>query len=93
MIRTFRDRRTKAIFEGRAVKNMDAALQRRARRKLLMIDAAVDLVDLRTPPGNRLEKLSGDRVGRFSVRGSGQWRICFSWWEGRADDVELVDYH
>ena len=64
-----------------------------ARRKLLMIDAAVDLRDLRVPPGNRLEKLKGDRSGQYSIRINDQWRICFRWQKDGAHDVEIIDYH
>lgn len=62
-------------------------------RKLGLVDAAVQLVDLRLPPGNRLEKLRGDRGGQHSIRVNDQWRICFRWVNGNADDVEIVDYH
>lgn len=62
-------------------------------RKLGLVDAAVQLVDLRLPPGNRLEKLRGDRAGQHSIRVNDQWRICFRWVDGNADDVEIVDYH
>ena len=64
-----------------------------ARRKLLMIDAAVDLRDLRVPPGNRLEKLKGGRSGQYSIRINDQWRICFRWQKDGAHDVEITDYH
>lgn len=64
-----------------------------ARRKLLMIDAAVDLRDLRVPPGNRLEKLKGDRSGQYSIRINDQWRICFRRQKDGAHDVEITDYH
>ena len=62
-------------------------------RKLGLVDAAVQLVDLRLPPGNRLEKLRGNRAGQHSIRVNDQWRICFRWVDGNADDVEIVDYH
>lgn len=62
-------------------------------RKLGLVDAAVHLEDLRIPPGNRLETLRGDRAGQHSIRVNGQWRICFRWVDGNADDVEIVDYH
>jgi len=93
MIRTFADRLTLAIFNGRYVKAVDPALQRTARRKLLMIDAATRLTDLLVPPGNRLERLAGDRKDQYSIRVNEQWRICFVWHDGNAHDVELVDYH
>jgi len=60
---------------------------------LLLVDAAVALDDLKEPPGNRLEKLTGDRAGQFSIRVNDQWRVCFSWVDGEARDVEIVDYH
>ena len=63
------------------------------KRKLDMLDAANVLEDLRSPPGNRLEKLAGDRAGQWSIRVNGQWRICFVWRDGAADEVEIVDYH
>lgn len=68
-------------------------LQRAAYRKLLLLDAAEDLADLRVPPGNRLEKLQGDRKGRHSIRINQQWRICFRWTPSGPEDVEIVDYH
>ncbi len=68
-------------------------LQRIARRKLVWLDAAKDVSDLRIPPGNRLEKLAGDRKGQWSIRVNDQWRLCFEWREGHAWNVELVDYH
>lgn len=64
-----------------------------ALRKLRMLDAAVSLGDLRVPPGNRLERMRGDRAGQYSIRINDQWRICFRWFEGDAYDVEIVDYH
>jgi len=68
-------------------------LQRAALRKLLLLDAAETLQDLRVPPGNRLEKLAGDREGQYSIRINDQWRVCFCWENGNAHDVEIVDYH
>lgn len=93
MIRSFSDRRTLAIFRGHYVKAMDRALQSWARRKLLMVDAAAQITDLLVPPGNRLEKLGGDRNDQHNIRVNDQWRICFIWRDGNAYDVELVDYH
>jgi proteic killer suppression protein len=93
MIRSFADRATLAILRGLYVKSVDPALQRKARRKLLMIDAAIRITDLLVPPGNRLERLSGDRKEQHSIRVNDQWRICFVWRDGSAHDVELVDYH
>lgn len=93
MIKSFRDKRTAAIFSGIAVRDLPPNLQRRARAKLLAVDAAVTLEDLRVPPANRLESLRGDRKGQRSIRINDQWRICFVWRNGDAWDVEIVDYH
>jgi proteic killer suppression protein len=93
MITSFADRTTLAIFRGLYVKSVDPALQRKARQKLLMIDAAIRITDLLVPPGNRLERLSGDRKEQHSIRVNDQWRICFVWRDGSAHDVELTDYH
>ena len=72
---------------------MSVELARAARRKLVMLDRSVDVNDLRTPSGNRLEALGGDRAGQFSIRINQQWRICFVWRDGDAFEVEIVDYH
>lgn len=93
MIKTFGDKRTAAIFAGYAVRGLPPQIQERARAKLLAIDAAKRLDDLRQPPGNRLEALAGDRKGRHSIRINDQWRICFVWRDGEAFDVEIADYH
>lgn len=93
MIRSFRDRETEKVFNREPSRRWSRDLQRVARRKLLMLDAAETLADLRVPPGNRLEKLSGDREGQHSIRINDQWRICFRWGAGDAQDVEIVDYH
>ena len=93
MIKSFADKRTAAVFAGHAVRGLATQIQRRARAKLLMIDAAGRLDDLRVPPGNRLEALRGDRRGQHSIRVNDQWRICFAWRDGEAWDVEIVDYH
>ena len=93
MIRSFADKQTAAIFAGLAVRGLTQDIQKRARIKLKMLDAAKELQDLRSPPGNRLEELRGDRMGTYSIRVNDQWRICFAWAEGEALDVELVDYH
>lgn len=92
MIRSFADKRTAALFAGYSVKNMPSQIQRRARAKLLAVDAAKRIDDLRIPPGNRLEALSGDRHEQHSIRVNDQWRICFQWREGAAWNVEFVDY-
>lgn len=93
MIRSFADKRAAAIFVGRAVRGLPASIQQRARKKLLMIDAAGRLEDLRAPPGNRFEVLQGDRRGQCSIRVNDRWRVCFVWRDGSAWDVEVVDYH
>ena len=93
MIRSFADKRTAAIFVGHAVRDLPQQIQRRARAKLLAIDAAMRLDDLRAPPGNRLEALRGGRAGQNSIRINDQWRICFAWRDGDAWNVEVVDYH
>ena len=72
---------------------ISAPLQRAALRKLLILDAAGTLQDLMVPPGNRLEKLHGNRTGKYSIRINNQWRICFHWSESGAEDVEMTDYH
>ena len=93
MIKSFSDKRAAAIFFGYVVRGFSPQVQKRARGKLLMIDAASRLDDLRIPPGNRLEALRGDRKGQHSIRINDQWRLCFSWREGEAWSVEIVDYH
>ena len=93
MIRSFRDRRTEAIYQGRRARGLALDIQQRARRKLRMIDAAAVIDDLRIPPSNRLEKLKGERRGQHSIRINDQWRVCFVWNDNSASDVEIVDYH
>ena len=93
MIRNFRDRETERLFRREPIKRLAKSLQRATLRKLVLLDAVNGLEDLRVPPGNRLEKLSGDRTGQFSIRINDQWRICFRWQDGGAEDVEIVDYH
>ena len=93
MIRSFRDDDTRRVFERQPVRRWSLHLQRAALRKLLIVDAAENLNDLRVPPGNRLEKLSGGRVGQHSIRINDQWRVCFRWRDGDAYEVEIVDYH
>ncbi|MDE0032545.1 MAG: type II toxin-antitoxin system RelE/ParE family toxin [Deltaproteobacteria bacterium] len=93
MVRSFADKRTAAVFAGHAVRNLPMQIQRRTRTKLLLIDAAGRLDDLRSPPGNHLEVLHGDRRGQHSIRINDQWRICFVWRDGEALRVEITDYH
>ena len=92
MIRSFRDKRTEALFGDEDVARY-RQIERVARRKLALLHRARLLADLRVPPGNRLEALHGDRTGRYSIRINDQWRICFRWKDGDAHDVEIVDYH
>jgi proteic killer suppression protein len=93
MIRSFRDRDTERLAGRERVKKWSPELQKVALRKLRMLDAAAEVADLRIPPGNRLERLKGDRAGQYSIRINDQWRICFRWSSGDAHDVEIVDYH
>ncbi len=92
MIRSFRDARTEALFHDEDVPRF-RAIERVARRKLLYLNQAKLLADLNTLPGNRLEGLKGDRKGQYSIRINDQWRICFSWKDGHAFDIEITDYH
>ncbi len=92
MIRSFADADTERLFQDEDVKRF-RAIERQARRKLLLLNTAASLNDLRVPPGNRLEALAGDRVGQHSIRINKQWRICFRWKDNDAYDVEIVDYH
>ena len=93
MIRNFRDRETELVFRGQRSRRLPPNIQRSAYEKLVMIDAAVELDRLAFPPGNRLERLSGDRVDQYSIRINNRWRICFTWSNGIAEDVEITDYH
>ena len=93
MIRTFGDKNTERIFHREFVPGMPVEIVRAAQRKLEILNAADRLSDLRTPPGNRLEKLSGDRKDHHSIRINRQWRLCFRWHGTDAYDVEIVDYH
>ncbi len=93
MIRSFSCKETEKLFFRQPSKRLPLALQKLARRKLLMIHVALSLSDLKIPPGNRLEKLSGDRKGQCSIRVNQQWRICFVWKDNHAEQVALIDYH
>jgi len=93
MIKSFRDAETARVFDRRFSRRLPGDIQSVALRKLRMLSNAVDVGDLRSPPANRLEKLSGDRKGQYSVRINDQWRICFVWRAGDAYDVEICDYH
>lgn len=92
-IRSYRGSVTEAVARGGSPKGFPADILRSALRKLVMLESAVLLDDLRAPPGNRLEALKGDRAGFHSIRINDQWRIVFRWANGGAEDVEIVDYH
>jgi toxin HigB-1 len=93
VLRSFRDRDTERVWQRLAVRKFGPDVQRVALRKLLILDAADSVQDLRVPPGNRLEKLKGDRSGQHSIRINDQWRICFHWTTAGPQDVEITDYH
>lgn len=93
MIKSFKDRQTEAVAAGLVARKLPQDMQRVALRKLRQLAAAKVLDDLRIPPGNRLEALSGNRAGQYSIRINDQWRICFCWADGDVLDVEIVDYH
>lgn len=91
MIESFASKETKKIFIGKASTKLPINIQRPARRRLLYLDEAENLQDIRAVPGNRLEKLKGDRAGQYSIRINDQWRICFQWVANKAKNVEIVD--
>ena len=93
MLQSFGDKDTERVWQRQRSKRLDQQTQRAALRKLLILDAADQLGDLRVPPGNRLEKLKGDRANTYSIRINDQWRICFDWLGRDAAEVEIVDYH
>ncbi len=93
VIVSYRDKDTQAVAARRRVPALGEDIQRQVQRKLMILNAAVSLNDLRVPPGNRLEALSGDRAGQHSIRVNDRWRICFVWRDGNAHRVEMVDYH
>jgi proteic killer suppression protein len=93
MIRSFKDEETQKIYNRQRSLKLDQSMQRVAYRKLRMLHNAHTVSDLRVPPANRLEKLKGDREGQYSIRINDQFRICFDWLEGDAQQVEIVDYH
>ena len=93
MIENFGDSNTEHIYKGLRVRKLPGDIQERARRKLRMINQARIVQDLRVPPGNRLEQLSGDLAGFWSIRINQQWRIIFRWEDGLKHDVEIRDYH
>jgi proteic killer suppression protein len=89
----FKDSFTKRIFDGEVIKGFSPDLIRKALIKLTMVEAAIALRELATPPSNHLEKLRGDRKGQWSIRVDGKYRICFEWGDRRAFNIEFVDYH
>jgi len=93
MIQSFADDETEKLYRGLASRRLPQNLQSIMHRKLVMINAAAKLEDLRVPPGNRLEALKGDRRGQHSIRVNQKWRVCFRWTERGPADVEVVDYH
>jgi proteic killer suppression protein len=93
MIKSFRDAETAKVFERQFSRRLPSDIQGVALRKLRMLANATDLADLRSPPGNRLEKLAGERAGQYSIRINDQWRVCFRWRSGDAHEVEICDYH
>lgn len=92
MIKSFRSTETEKLFNRERVKQF-RTFERVAQRKLIVLNGATTLQDLGAPPGNRLEKLEGDRKGQYSIRINDQYRVCFTWKDGDAYDVEIVDYH
>jgi toxin HigB-1 len=93
MIESFSCPETETIFYGHRSRSLPTAIQQTARRKLIYLNEAQDLNDLRSPPGNRLEALKGNLSGQFSIRINQQWRVCFRWNEGKPTDVIITDYH
>lgn len=93
MIESFASSETEKVFRGEFSTTLPGEIQRTARRKILYLDEAENLQDVRAVPGNRLEKLKGNRAGQYSIRINDQWRICFEWAGNKAKNVEIVDYH
>jgi proteic killer suppression protein len=93
VIVSFKDKETEKIWNGIYSRRFPAGIQRPAKRKLVMIHAAISLKDLQVPPGNRLHALPGNRKGQHSISINDQWRICFQWKDGNANNVEITDYH
>lgn len=93
MIKSFRDKETRKLFERERTGKFPPQLEDRMLKKLLILDAATNIDDLRVPPGNRLKKLKNDRVTEYSIRINDQWRLCFKWKNGDAYEIEIVDYH
>jgi toxin HigB-1 len=93
VIITFRDIETEKVFQRQKSRKLPQDIQQVALRKLRMINSSINLDDLRIPPANHLEKLTGNRAGQYSIRINDRWRICFDWQDGNAYQVEIVDYH
>ena len=93
MIKNFKDAETQKIYQRQRSRKLPADIQLVALRKLRMINNSVSINDLRVPPANRLEKLSGNRAGQWSIRINDQWRVCFRWEGSDAFEVEITDYH
>ena len=93
MIKSFKDSETKKIYIRERSRKIPPDIQQVALRKLRMVNNAKTINDLRIPPANRLEKLTGNRLGQYSIRINDQWRVCFIWKDGDAIDVEITDYH
>lgn len=93
MIRDFADKDTERLFNSGRVRRFPPDIVNRARARMLQVNVATNLDDLRVPPSNRLEALRGDREGQYSMRINDQWRLCFRWSDGDAYNVEIVDYH
>lgn len=93
MIQSFADKETELIYNQESSRRLPNTIQKVALRKLIMMDNAKSLNDLRIPPNNHLEALQGDRIGQYSIRINDQWRICFTMNEGQIYNVEIVDYH
>ena len=93
MILSFKNRETEEVWNRERVRSLGPDLQRAAQKKLRLLNAASELNSLRVPPGNRLEKLVGDRGGQYSIRVNDQYRICFNWSDAGPSDVQIVDYH
>ncbi len=93
MIISFGSKETELVWKGNVSRKFPRNIQQTARRKLVHINSAIDLSDLKVPPGNRLEKLKGNLLGFQSIRINNQWRIIFRWDDGNANEVEIIDYH
>jgi proteic killer suppression protein len=93
MIDRFKNNQTFSIYEGKTLKGISLVLAKQAKRKIALVLTATRFDDLRVPPGNRLEKLEGDRKGQHSIRFNDQWRVCFTWRDGQAEAIEWCDYH